>query len=290
MQVDVHAVDAEVTRAHAAHDGVEVGAVAIEVTARLVDHPGDLDDVGLEQAAGVGVGQHDAGDVGPETFTQRGDVDPAARVGGDILDPVAAHRRRRRVGPVGALRHQHHFACFPSGVQRGADAHEAADFAMRARRGRHGDRRHAGQGGEPMGEDVDQLERPLRRLHRLQGVYLGEAGQARDLLVQARIVLHGAGTERIHAHVDAVVVAADADVMAYHFGFRQARQAGGALAGQTAQPIARRFVDFRQIDARGLGRALLENQRLLMVEAPMARVGPGAPVGGDQLGLAALVA
>jgi hypothetical protein len=45
VQVDVHRIDAEITRAHPADDGVEVRAVAIEIAAGLVDQVGDLLDV-----------------------------------------------------------------------------------------------------------------------------------------------------------------------------------------------------------------------------------------------------
>ena len=42
MQIDVHGVDAEIARTHAAGNGVEVRAVAIEIGARLVHRVGDL--------------------------------------------------------------------------------------------------------------------------------------------------------------------------------------------------------------------------------------------------------
>ena len=83
MQVDVHGVDAEIARPHLADDGVEVGAVAVEVGAGLVHGVGDLDDVALEQAAGVGVGQHDRGHVRPERRRDRGRVDGAVVAGRD---------------------------------------------------------------------------------------------------------------------------------------------------------------------------------------------------------------
>ena len=38
---------------------------------------GDLDDLALEQAAGVGIGQHDRGDIGPERGAHRGRDDGA---------------------------------------------------------------------------------------------------------------------------------------------------------------------------------------------------------------------
>ena len=63
MQVDVHGVDAEVARLHLADDGVEVGAVGVEERAGRVNGSGDRDDVALEEAAGIGVGEHERGDV-----------------------------------------------------------------------------------------------------------------------------------------------------------------------------------------------------------------------------------
>ena len=45
VQVDVHGVDAEIAGPHLADDGVEVGAVAVEIGAGLVHRLGDLDDL-----------------------------------------------------------------------------------------------------------------------------------------------------------------------------------------------------------------------------------------------------
>ncbi len=103
MQVDVHRVDAEVARAHPPDDRVEVGPVAIDEGPGGVDRVADRDHVGLEQPAGIGVGDHHRGDVGAEAGAHRGEVDPPARVGGDVLDRIAAEGRRRRVGAVRAF-------------------------------------------------------------------------------------------------------------------------------------------------------------------------------------------
>ena len=106
VQVDVHGVDAEVGGADPADDGVEVGAVAVEEGAGRVDGVGDLDDVALEQPAGVGVGQHDRGDVVAQLRLQRVQIDAAGGVGRDGVHGEAAGRGRRRVGAVGGFRHQ----------------------------------------------------------------------------------------------------------------------------------------------------------------------------------------
>ena len=65
VQVDVHAVDAEIARPHAADDGVEVGAVAVEEGARLVHRRGDLDDLGSNRPQVLGLVSMIAATSGP---------------------------------------------------------------------------------------------------------------------------------------------------------------------------------------------------------------------------------
>ena len=48
------------------------------------------------------------------------------------------------------------------------------------------------------------LQRPLYRLHRLEGVQLGKPGLGRRLFVDPGVVLHGAGAQRIESIVDPV--------------------------------------------------------------------------------------
>ena len=269
VQVDVHGVDAEIAGPHAPDDGVEVGAVAIEVAARPVHRVGDVDDVVLEQAAGVGVGDHGAGDVGAELGLEGGEIDAAAIVGGHRIDLVAAGRRGRGIGAVRGFRHQDALARIALGQQRGADGHDAAQLAMRAGGRRHRDRRHVGQRLQPVRQLVDQLQRALHggdRLHRMQ---IADAGQPRHLLVEARIVLHGAGAERIDAHVDGVVLLAHLGVVAHHLRLAQARQADLALALQAAEAVLV-LRDRGQVDAAAALHALLEDQRLFDLQALVA--------------------
>ena len=70
-------VEAHVAGPEAAHDGVEVGAVVVELGADFVGGLADLEDAGLEQAQGVGVGQHHRGHVGAEGGLEGLDIDLA---------------------------------------------------------------------------------------------------------------------------------------------------------------------------------------------------------------------
>ena len=101
MQVDVHGVDAQVARADAADDGVEVGSVAVEVGAGGVGQASDFKDIAFEEAAGVGVRHHDGGDVRAELGLEVGEVDAAVVGLGDLGDGVADEGGGGRVGAVG---------------------------------------------------------------------------------------------------------------------------------------------------------------------------------------------
>ena len=224
VQVDVHGVDAEIAGSNLADDGVEVGAVAVEVGAGLVHGVGDLDHFRLEQPASVRIGQHDRGDVGAERGLHRFDRHRAVVLGRDRLHPVAHERGGRRICAVRRLRHQHDVALGAFRVVRGLDREHAREFAMRAglRRQRH--RRHAGQLHQVVAEPLHQLERALHGLLRLQRMDVAEARQPRHLLVQPRVVLHRARAERIEPAVDRVVLARQAHVVAHRLRLGESRQ------------------------------------------------------------------
>ena len=147
----------------------------------------------------VGVGEHQAGDVVGRLLAQVVDVDPAALVGRDLDHLVAGHRHGRRVGPVGRVGGQHLAALLAAVGVVGAGEQQAGQLAVRAGRRLQAD----------VGKAADLRQRPLQLPHQLQcplgalGV-LGRvqprvAGQRRDPLVEARVVLHRAGAERIEA-------------------------------------------------------------------------------------------
>ena len=111
-------------------------------------------------------------------------------------------------------------------------------------------------------------ERALHRLLRLQRVDVGKARQPRDLLVEARIVLHRARAEREQAEVDRVILPRQAGVVAHGFRLAEARQVDrprcardrrGATRGACgtsakSTPVCSRAADLEQ-------QRLLEHQR-----------------------------
>ena len=292
VQVDVHGIDTEIARPHPPDDGVEIRPVAIEVTADTMNRVGNLADIALEQPAGIGVGQHDRRDIGAELCLQRGQIDPPIGGRRHRIDGKAAIGGGRRVGAMGAFRHQDAGAglALAPGDMGGADRHDAAKFAMGTGLGaeRHG--RHAGQHLQPMGQGPHEFHSARHGGERGQGMQIGKAGQPRQFLVQARVMLHGAGAEGVKPHVDGVIPPRQAHVMAHHLGFRQAGQADAALTRQIAQP-ALHGRHRRQVDAAAPCLALFKDQGFLVVETAMAehRIDLGRCIGSRRRGPALTV-
>ncbi len=103
VQVDMHGIDTEVARTDATDNGVEVGAIAVEITAGRVNQVGNGDDVALEQAAGIGVGQHDRRQLVAGRFDlglQVGEIDTTIGGLGDFTHRIADEGSGGRVGAV----------------------------------------------------------------------------------------------------------------------------------------------------------------------------------------------
>src|SRR5947199_267771 len=79
--------------------------------------------------------------------------------------------------------------------------------------------------------------RALDGVDRLQRMDVGEARQARDLLVEPGIVLHRARAEREQAEVDRIILPAEPGIMAHRLRLRQAGKADRAVAFEAGQSI-----------------------------------------------------
>ena len=120
---------------------------------------------------------------------------------------------------MSAFRNQHDFASIAARFQCGPDAQDPAQLAMSARLGAHRNAFHTCQIEQPMGQLVHHAKSALHRFLRLQRVNIGKAGHPSDLFIEARIVLHRAGTKREKAKVNAIVLAAKPCVMAHGLWF-----------------------------------------------------------------------
>jgi len=100
VDVVVHHVEPHVAGATAAEQGVEVRAVVVEESARVVHDVGDLRDVALEEPDRVRVGQHERGGVVADGRLKRLDVDSPVVAGWEFDHVVARQRGGREVRPV----------------------------------------------------------------------------------------------------------------------------------------------------------------------------------------------
>jgi hypothetical protein len=107
---------------------------------------------------------------------------------------------------------------------------------LRAGSGLHGDGVHTGDFEETIFEQLYDFQAALRKFLGLIGMLSGDAVEAGDKLVYARIVLHGAGTERIHPQIDGVIPGGKTREVAQNFDLTNFRKPGNALvAMMTAQ-------------------------------------------------------
>ena len=143
---------------------------------------------------------------------------------------------------------------------------------MRAGRGLQRDRVHAGDFDQALAQRLDDAQRALRNLLRLVGMSVGQAFEARDHFVHARVVLHGARAQRIHAEIDGVVpggkpgeVADDFDLadfghVAQVFSFAMSPRSLAVSTSGTSSGGS--------FHAAFPGRRLLEDQAFVLVDVP----------------------
>ncbi len=138
---------------------------------------------------------------------------------------------------------------------------------MSAGRGLHGDSVHAGDFHELITQHLHDAQCALGNALRLIGVRVGQPGQTRGELVDARVVLHGARAQRIHAVIDGVVPGGHAGEVADDFDLAHLGHVAQVLASLIAE---QRFgIDFRHVQRRQLvsllaGRRLLEDESFVL--------------------------
>ena len=155
---------------------------------------------GIEQPQRVGVREHEAGDVRVENRLERFDVDQAVLVAGDRDGLVPAHRDGGRVGAVRRVGNHDLLARVAgSGVSR-TKAHQGSELAVRTggRLQRHA--RKPRDLGQRLLKPEHELERTLHARREAGSGWMPEKPSSRlHVLVDARVVLHRARAERVHA-------------------------------------------------------------------------------------------
>ena len=123
-----------------------------------------------------------------------------------------------------------------------------------------------------MGQFADQCQRARHGREGLKRMDIGQARQARHTLIEPRIMLHGAGAERKHPGIDAVVVARQPHIMAQRLRLGEPGQTDRRGALEAGEPWRKRR-GFVEVDTADLGSTDLENLRLLGLKPAMTGEG-----------------
>ena len=168
----------------------------------------------------------------------------------------------RRVG------HKHLLARIAFGLVVRADEKDAGELAMCPSRRLQRDRVHAGDVDEALLQQLDDLERALCESLGLVRMRLGEAFNARDEFVDARVVLHRAAAERIHAEIDGVVPRGKARKVADDFDLAHFGHVAEVFSfGRTEERcrIDFGYIERRQFPRGFAWRGFLEDQAFVLV-------------------------
>ena len=255
----MHDVEAHVAGAGDAAHGVQVRAVVVHERTGAVEDLLDLLDVLVEEPERRRVREHERGRVLVDLAAEVLDVDVPARVRAHRRELVAGHRHRRGVRPVRRVGDDDLAPLLALALVREVRAHEhePGQLALRAGRGLERDGVEAGHLGEDLLQPPLELERALRAVLFLMRVELREAGQHHEPLVDARVVLHRAGAERIEAVVDAEVARRELREVTDELELGHLRQARRLRAAQLLRNVGRRQPSGRGIDRRAPARLRL---------------------------------
>ena len=144
------------------------------------------------------------------------------------------------------------------------DQQHAGELAVSAGGGLEGHAVHAGDLAEIAAGGVQHLPASGHGVLRGQGMHPGEARQGRHLLVDAGVILHGAGAQRIKAAVDTVNVLAQLRVVAAQIHLAELRQGRGLLPPQLLRQLHLLHVAPGQDAAPAAGNALFKDQLHLL--------------------------
>ena len=272
MQVQVHHVHAEIARPRHAGERVHVGPVHVEQGAARVEQFGGLGDARFERSQRGRVCHHQRRDVVGHQFLQALDVQLPARIRANVFDFVSGDDGCCRIGSVRRIGDQNLLARIAAAGQQRANQQKARELALGSGCGLERDGVHARDLEQALLQRRQDFQAALRQFLRLVGMFGGDAVHSRDKFVDPRVVLHGAGPQRIHAQVDGVVPGGKPREVADHFDLADFRKALDRVAhvvgAEQLRRIHRRDVERRQLNAALAGSRFLEDQALVLADVP----------------------
>ena len=193
VQVQVNDVKTHVTRPDFAENSVQVGAVVVKQSTRIMHELLDFHDPALKYTERGGIGQHDAGRPGPERFFQCLDIDVAIFTRRHFTYDAAAHRCRCGICAVRRIRDDD-FVSFMVTVRDmiGANHRHTRKFSLRPGHRRQRDTLHAADRLQHFLEFIHALEKPLAVACGPERMTVREAWQQSQGITGPRVVFHRA--------------------------------------------------------------------------------------------------
>ena len=230
VQVQMHCIEAHVAGPADAHQRVQVGAVVVELGAGRVHQLRHFQNLALEQAERVGVGQHQRCCARSQLALEVADADPAIDAGANFDDLESTESGAGGVGAMGAVRNQHFGALFTAALVIGLNHPQGCPLAVGAGSRLQTDPLHAHDRGQPSFQVPHQLQRALDRVFVLIRMQKGEPRKRGSDFVCDRVVLHSAAAERVEVLADRVVQRGEPAVVAHDLRLTQAGQGRGSPA------------------------------------------------------------
>ena len=221
VQVHVDDIETHVTRTDFAENCVQVGAVVIQQAARLVHHGRDLFDTTLKHPECRWVCEHDARRLRPDCRFERFEIDVAIGTCRHFFDDAAAHCCSRRVGTVCRIRADNFVTLMIiARIVIRLDHRHPGKLALCSghRRKRHA--LHACNVFQHFLQLVHATQESLTMTNRTQWVASRETRQQCQRIACSRVVLHGAGTQRIKLRIDREVQLRQPCVVPHRLQFR----------------------------------------------------------------------
>ncbi len=153
-----------------------------------------------------------------------------------------------------------------AGFEAGAHHQDAGQLALGSGGGLQRDGIHAGNLQQRLAELLHDAQGSAGERLGLQRVPVSQPFQPRDELIDARVVLHRAGTQGIESAVDAVVPGAQARIVADDFQFTDFGEVRNVFPnpGQNGAGVHGGYVQRRQLVAVLSRRGDLEDQVLVL--------------------------
>ena len=161
VKVQLNHVEAQITRSGFSHECVGVGAVAVQEPPLTVNNPGNLFDASLKESQGIGICQHEPGDISGHQFLEMIDVYTAFSIGAHRDGLETAQGAGGRIGAMSGIRDQDLMAMIPSCFKVFFYHHDTGQLSMGPRCRLKGKVGHAENLAQVFSEFIHQLQTAL---------------------------------------------------------------------------------------------------------------------------------